>query len=245
MKNPSILQELLKDSSVLDSVVNNPKYSSRLYGVALPKDVLNKLEGTGDEYYYLNRNDNRTEAQLMVVFEEYFSNPLFDEYEIVKNVDPTYVGAHPKCKPIQFLFKKDGKDVLAVAILKHSSTSHMAITDVKYSCYDKNIKYIRFIVGYPNKEHYVVISKDKKNISSISQLNNKKIGVLSADEKTINKYLGTTGNTIINKYETSTNLFQALEANTDIEYAKKLGLAIKLLATSKKIGDLFGPPISI
>ena len=69
------------------------------------------------------------------------------------------------------------------------------------------------------KEHYVVISKDKKNISSISQLNNKKIGVLSADEKTINKYLGTTGNTIINKYETSTNLFQALEANTDIEYA--------------------------
>ena len=50
------------------------------------------------------------------------------------------------------------------------------------------------------KEHYVVISKDKKNISSISQLNNKKIGVLSADEKTINKYLGATGNTIINKY---------------------------------------------
>lgn len=69
------------------------------------------------------------------------------------------------------------------------------------------------------KEHYVVISKDKKNISSISQLNNKKIGVLSTDEKTINKYLGATGNTIINKYETSTNLFQALEANTDIEYA--------------------------
>lgn len=69
------------------------------------------------------------------------------------------------------------------------------------------------------KEHYVIISKEKNNISSISQINNKKIGVLNADEKTISKYLNGISNTIINTYETSTNLFQALEANTDIEFA--------------------------
>lgn len=70
-----------------------------------------------------------------------------------------------------------------------------------------------------HQEHYVVISKEKSNISSVSQLNNKKIGVLRTDEKTITKYLSGISNTIINTYETSTNLFQALEANTDIEYA--------------------------
>ena len=43
--------------------------------------------------------------------------------------------------------------------------------------------------------------------------------VFESIKKSINKYLGTTGNTIVNKYETSTNLFQALEANIDIEYA--------------------------
>ncbi len=68
-------------------------------------------------------------------------------------------------------------------------------------------------------EHYVVISKEKINISSISKLNNKKIGVLRADEKTITKYLSDISNTIVNTYETSTNLFQALETNIDIEYA--------------------------
>ena len=38
-----------------------------------------------------------------------------------------------------------------------------------------------------HQEHYVIISKEKNVISSISQLNNKKIGVLKNDEKTITK----------------------------------------------------------
>ena len=63
------------------------------------------------------------------------------------------------------------------------------------------------------------LSKEKVNISSISQINNKKIGVLSTDEKIITKYLSSISNTIINPYETSTTLFQALEANTEIEFA--------------------------
>lgn len=67
-------------------------------------------------------------------------------------------------------------------------------------------------------EHYVVVSKEKVNISSLSGLSNKKIGVLSSDEKVISKYLSDVNNTVINTYETSTTLFEALEANTAIEY---------------------------
>ena len=69
------------------------------------------------------------------------------------------------------------------------------------------------------KEHYVVISKSKVNMSSLSQLNGKKIGVLSQDEKTINKYLNDVSNAMLTTYETSTTLFQAIETNTDIEFA--------------------------
>ena len=70
-----------------------------------------------------------------------------------------------------------------------------------------------------HKEHYVLVSKSKVNVSSLSQLNGKKIGVLSTDEKTINKYLSDVSNAMLTSYETSTTLFQSLETNTDIEFA--------------------------
>ena len=54
------------------------------------------------------------------------------------------------------LFKKDGKDVLAVAVVTYTSISHPAVRSVQEYCESKNIKYLRFIVGYPNKEHYVI-----------------------------------------------------------------------------------------
>lgn len=67
-------------------------------------------------------------------------------------------------------------------------------------------------------EHYVVVSKEKVNISTLAGLSNKKIGVLASDEKIITKYLSDISNTVINTYETSTTLFEALEVNTAIEY---------------------------
>ena len=70
-----------------------------------------------------------------------------------------------------------------------------------------------------HKEHYVLISKSKVNVTSLSQLNGKKIGVLSTDEKNISKYLSDVSNAMLTSYETSTTLFQALETNTDIEFA--------------------------
>ncbi len=81
---------------------------------------------------------------------------------------------------------------------------------VVYDADDKDIVF--------HKEHYVVVSKEKANMSSITSLSNKKIGVLSSDEKIITKYLSDINNTILNTYETSTNLFEALESNTEIDF---------------------------
>lgn len=68
-------------------------------------------------------------------------------------------------------------------------------------------------------EHYVVISKEKINMSNISQLSNRKIGILTSDEKIISQYLSDVNNTILNTYETSTNIFEALESGENIEVA--------------------------
>ncbi len=156
LKNLSVLSELLKNSAVLKSVMNDTELVSKLYGVKLPQNIIDELEGTDDKLYFVHKKDRRTEAQIVADFEKYFANAFFADYEIARDVEPTYFGAHPKCKPMQFLFRKNGKDVLAVAVLKYSSLSHPAVKDVKSACKNRGIPYLQFIVGYPNKEHYVV-----------------------------------------------------------------------------------------
>ncbi len=68
------------------------------------------------------------------------------------------------------------------------------------------------------KEHFIVVSKERNNISSISQLSNKKVGILANDEKIITKYLNDVNNVVLTNYETSTTLFQALETENDIDF---------------------------
>ena len=70
-----------------------------------------------------------------------------------------------------------------------------------------------------HEEHYVVISKEKQSFSSLSQLTNRKIGVLTKDEQLSKKYLGHVAGITLNTYESHTNLLQALEENNDIQYA--------------------------
>lgn len=156
LRNSIVLSELLKNSAVLKLVMNDTSLVSKLYGVKLPQNIIDQLEGTDDKLYFVHKKDCRTEAQIVADFEKYFTSAFFADYEIARDVDPTYFGAHPKCKPIQFLFKKNGKDVLAVAVLKYSSLTHPAVKDVKEACKNRRIPYLQFIVGYPNKEHYVV-----------------------------------------------------------------------------------------
>ena len=68
-------------------------------------------------------------------------------------------------------------------------------------------------------DHFVIISKNKQNITSISQLSGHKIGVLRNDEKYVSKYINETSNIITTIYETSTLLYEALDKGVDIEYA--------------------------
>lgn len=70
-----------------------------------------------------------------------------------------------------------------------------------------------------HEEHYVIVSKDNQSFSSLTQLTNKKLGVLKEDEKYSSNYLSSINGVTVNTYETTTNLFQALDENNDIQYA--------------------------
>jgi len=69
------------------------------------------------------------------------------------------------------------------------------------------------------KGHYVVISKNKKVISSINQLSNKQVGILTADANRIKQYMSSISNTLITEFDTSTSLLEALSTEDKIEYA--------------------------
>ncbi len=124
------------------------------------------------------------------------------------------------------IFGKNGSGVFFDFIKSFETEHHIEINEVTYNL-GEMVEENSFKVVYDleennvlfYKEHYVVISKEKINISSLSQLSNKKIGVLSADEKVIKKHLSDVNNIVYTTYETSTNVFEALELATAIEYA--------------------------
>lgn len=124
------------------------------------------------------------------------------------------------------VFGKNGGGVFFDFVKNFETEYNLTINEITYNL-GENIGENSFKVVYDIeqtdvvffKEHYIVLSKENNIISSLSQLRGKKIGVLSTDEKIISRHLKDVENTIINTYETSTNIFEAIEASTDIEFA--------------------------
>ena len=67
-------------------------------------------------------------------------------------------------------------------------------------------------------EHYVLISKEKKIVNSINDVGTSKVGITKSDEDSFKNYLGSKELQVVS-YETITQLLQALDAGTDIQFA--------------------------
>ena len=68
------------------------------------------------------------------------------------------------------------------------------------------------------QEHYVLISKTRKSITSLKDINGSKVGIVSTDEKSFKKYIGNLAITVI-PYESNTKLFEAIDKSEEINYA--------------------------
>lgn len=63
--------------------------------------------------------------------------------------------AHVKAKPISVLASKEGKPVLAIAIVKMNTYKSMPVVGTKRHVEDLGISYIRFFEESENKEDYI------------------------------------------------------------------------------------------
>lgn len=82
----------------------------------------------------------------------------FSEYEVRRNLPARELlpECHPACTPVQFMFYKDGKPVLAVVLVKTNNYRGMNVLGTKKICDAMNIPYLRFYHEYENAEDYVV-----------------------------------------------------------------------------------------
>ena len=69
------------------------------------------------------------------------------------------------------------------------------------------------------KLHYVVISKNKKSITSINQLANKQIGILNVDNNRISQYFTGINNILLTTFDNPTSLLEELNNEERIEFA--------------------------
>lgn len=123
------------------------------------------------------------------------------------------------------VFGKNANGVFFDFIKSFEDEYKININEVTYNMGEK-VSGTSFTTSYEKDEgtvfyqdHFVIISKNKQNITSISQLSGHKIGVIRADEKYVLKYINETNNIITTIYETATPLYEALDKGVDIEYA--------------------------
>ncbi len=101
--------------------------------------------------------------------ENYFAQLITEEnfpgYTIERSVSPSVFdsSAHPSCFPISYLFKKDGRNVLAVLIIKDNQYRAMIAVGTYQILDDNNIPYIRFFKGWQNEKNYV-LNRIKENL---------------------------------------------------------------------------------
>ncbi len=91
---------------------------------------------------------NRSHAYFKDIIERNFSEYTIQEHVPMTQIEP---GASKFFKPLDFLFNKDGKPVLAVAITKEKASKKAPII-----CKNHNIKYVVIYSPYENKESFVV-----------------------------------------------------------------------------------------
>lgn len=164
----------------------------------------------GGSFTYFILND---ENKLSVEEKEWIANNVnnVQNIHVINNVD---------------VYGKNGSGVFYDFIESFEENYNIDINNITYNN-GENVDSKAFkIVNNLSKnqivfheEHYVLISKEKVNFSSLSQLSNKKIGVLTNEEKRIDNYLNTIENINLTPYETTTNLLDALEKGEEIEFA--------------------------
>lgn len=123
------------------------------------------------------------------------------------------------------VFGKNGSGIIFDYINSFKEEYNIDINNITYN-YGENVNSRSFkLVDKVEKnqvllytEHYVLISKEKKSLNSLNKIGNNAVGVVVNDVDKFNNYLKGMNVNIVS-YESSTKLFEAIEASEEIVYA--------------------------
>lgn len=103
------------------------------------------------------RAQSATDAGVHAHFSQILHASFDGAYIIQENIAPMILsaGAHPACKPIDFLFYGDGKPVLAVMVYKSNNSNGMNAVGTRAVLNTLGIPEVKFFEEYDNKAEYV------------------------------------------------------------------------------------------
>lgn len=107
--------------------------------------------------FYIKELTPQLAADTQKQFDEWFRY-CFSDYVIEKDVPASRLdaSAHPACTPIQFLFIRDSRPVLAVVLVTQKNYRGKNVKGTQELCEKAGIRYIRFFMEYPNERDYVI-----------------------------------------------------------------------------------------
>ena len=140
----------VEDDVVYDAEFEEVVEDAEFEVIAEDAEIADDVDGSDETYDELHARIAR-----------YLSIDMFKSYTVEENVAPTAVGADPRCMTIDFVLKRDGAPVLAIAVLKAPRRKHGAVTGMIDACRAQGIRYIDFFVGKPNRYEYVIEKVDK------------------------------------------------------------------------------------
>ena len=134
----------------------------------------------------------------------------------ISNVQNVYIPSNSE------IFSKNGKGVLIDLINDFKEKYNLDVNPIIYNNADEVNENVYKYVITPDendivlfKEHYVVLSNSNESFNNIKQIENKRIGLLKADENNLSFIINTSN---INYYDDIDTLFNELDSKENIDY---------------------------
>ena len=150
------IEKFANDVKAQVGVQNNNAPAQQSYSYATPQSAAEKEKSSFPEMGVARDQFDRFDSIIKA---------NFADCEVRSNVSASELdsSAHPKCKPVSFMFYKNGVPVLAVVLVRANTHRGMNVIGTKQIVEAKGIKYLRFYEEYDNEESYVV-NRIKQNL---------------------------------------------------------------------------------
>ncbi|MCQ2427693.1 MAG: hypothetical protein MJ137_04745 [Clostridia bacterium] len=150
------VKDLIIDAVTGENNNSNTSAASSAPAAAQPAAPANQYAADANGHYEIFGVSTKTHGE----WTDYFGSVLaddFSDYSVEREVPASALdaGAHPKCKPVSFLMKKNGSPVLAIMLVTTKSYRWFSTQQTESVCRELGIPTLRFYEQCENNRDYV------------------------------------------------------------------------------------------